>query len=1519
MSRRTPRQRAGIGLAAAASLVLASCGAGTAAIAKLLKSGGSSAARPGAIVISDVDAGSALDRKQSPATLSFRLTDGAARPLSVEILVVHPGGATEPALLVGNTDLTALATSPAGVDHQRQWDFAAQLPSGTALSSGLRIMVRRAGDASGPTTGPFDVGNDPPTVAVLSSPSDEVEGPVAIDLSLADSSADLADVVVEYADQADPSNWKPATPLGSDLQQVATSPSGMHALFLWDVEADAPQREFRARLRFTPSDAFDAGVVVETPDLQLDNNAPPTLLVDGSGFFADPDSRRAIPVRYQLIDAEGDAVRVVFQWGPDASSFPALPASPAALDAILADPDLRHQHRIATEAPLLHYGWLLPIDGVTAQLHELGSSAAGLLSEYVAGRSLELLAVPSPPAGRAAGWASDPLAGPVAALSVGDGHDGLVLDRPSSGQWRLREIDLATGVVVRDLASGADGDPSALAYGSEERSVLVAADVAGAWTVFEIALADGARTPFFAGTGAFATGTVRGLVATGKDTLLLTVGNALIAVDRAFPGGATGRTVLNGLAGPWGIAVDPRHPSQLYLAEATWVDPATSTVEGRVSIVDLGTLTRSDLVSTGLKLARPEAIALERGGARLLAVVDANTADSTRELRCVDLGTGGGGPAFQVVAGLPLDVAGLATGSDDQRLLALPAANDVAVGGGVQQVRTISAVDVATRRVTVAAPFVPPLDARQAWRIRDDSSPRPAGASVRGDTFVWDSSDLPAGGSVVLRGTAYDTEPGLATDTGVPRPVRAGLDVLPVHIGGVASTTSVASLEAADLDGDGDLDVVSANQGADSVTIFFQDKSHKFPTAPSVTLIGIPLLARMTQPVSVVAADLDKDGDTDLATASHASNNLTIAKQNSPGSFTVQGFSLGGITGPTCVVAADLNGDRRIDLACSCDGSNNVAIYVQSMLGSFPTNPTLLLSSVNTLAPSGLDAGDFDGDGDVDLVASLRGKNQIAIWLQAGGGSFPTAPSQLIGGAGLTDGPAAVRLFDVDRDGRLDVVNANQAGNCVTVFLQATAGGVGVFPTFTLASSAGPIAPRHVAVGDVNGDGGIDIVAPSANDSLATFLRDPAAGTFNSEPLVVHGAGGIVGPVHVVLDDLDADGQIDLASANQGGNDLTLFFQLGGRSFTGQSPDLVLGSAIDTPDVHGVAVADLDGDGDLDLATANTGDGTISLFPQLAPAVFGSQVGQRLGGGASTAGTNAVVAADWNGDGRVDLVAANRTGKTVTGFAHQGDGTFAAAASFTLGAGALGDPFHLACADLDGDGDLDLAVADASANRVQLFHRNAGAYPAAPDATLGSNATTKSPVFVLAADLDGDGASDLACANSAGNNVTVFFQQPGGTFNALPDATLGSNGTTNGPVVVAAADLDGDGDVDLACANLNSNSVTLFLASAQGVFPTTPSLTLTHASLLAPTCLSLEDVDRDGSPDVVAGGSSSDAFVLFFQSNPGVFTTVEVVGATAFTSSPQSLRVVDVDGDGDSDLVSAQPDLDNVPIFFGAH
>ena len=1014
---------------------------------------------------------------------------------------------------------------------------------------------------------------------------------------------------------------------------------------------------------------------------------------------------------------------------------------------------------------------------------------------------------------------------------------------------------------------------------------------------------------------------MRGLAATGRDTALATVADSLVAIDRSQSGLSAARILMASLAGPSGIAIDPRHVSRLYLAESTWVDPNTSTVEGRISNIDLATLTRVDLVATGQKLSRPEAIALERGGARLLAVVDADPADGTKELRAVDLGNGGGGAAFQIVAGLPMDVTGLATGDDDARLLCLPGQDDLVVGGGVQQVRTITAADVATCEVTVDAPFAPALDARQGWRIADLSSPLPVGARVRDDTFVWDSSDLPSGGDVVLRGVACDTESGLATDTGVPRSVRAGLDVLPSSIGGAASTTSVAGLAAADLDGDGDLDVVSANSGADSATIFFQDANHQFPLVPDVTVKGVPILAKMTQPVAVVAADLDRDGDTDIAVANHGSNNLIYAKQAPPGSFSVQLVSLGGITGPTDLVAADLNGDRRIDLACSNDGSNNLAIYFQSGLGTFPTSPSALLGNATTLGASGIDAGDLDGDGDVDLVASFRTTNNLGIFLQTAAGTFPATPSQLLNKTKQTDGAEAVRLADVDRDGRLDIVSANRTGNCVTVFLQAAAaGGFSMTPTYTLASSGGPVSPSHVAVGDVNGDGGIDVVATSATDALVVFLRDPITGSFASEPLFVHGAGSVLGPVFTLVDDLDGDGQIDLASANQTGNDISLFFQLGGRSFAGQSPDVVLGSAVETPDVHAVAVADLDGDGDLDLAGADSGDGSVSIYLQLAPAVFATRASQRLGGDAATAGAAAIAAADLSGDGRVDLVTANRGAKTLTAYLQRLDGTFPATADFVLGGGSLVDPDAVALADLDGDGDVDIACADFGSNRVALFHRAPdGSFPAAPDALLGSSAATKGPAMLLAADLDGDGRIDLVTANTTGNNLTIFFQQPSGAFHALPDLTLGATGQTDGPVVVAAGDLNGDGNLDLACANQAGNSVTIFFASGPGTFAAAPSLVLTHASLQGPTSLCLEDVDRDGSCDVVCGCSTSDRIVLFFQGNPGAFPTAEVIGASSYTASPLSLTVVDLDGDGDQDLVSAEPDLDNIPIFFGAH
>jgi hypothetical protein len=134
-----------------------------------------------------------------------------------------------------------------------------------------------------------------------------------------------------------------------------------------------------------------------------------------------------------------------------------------------------------------------------------------------------------------------------------------------------------------------------------------------------------------------------------------------------------------------------------------------------------------------------------RGGL-LLALTDANPADGTRELRAVPLNGGGGGAAYQVASGFPDGCRGLAAGPEGLRMLALPAADDVAVAGGVEQVRTIAAYDDATGTATASLAFAPLLDARRRWRVVDALAPRPASTDGIDDVFVWDSSDLAEGG-----------------------------------------------------------------------------------------------------------------------------------------------------------------------------------------------------------------------------------------------------------------------------------------------------------------------------------------------------------------------------------------------------------------------------------------------------------------------------------------------------------------------------------------------------------------------------------------------------------------------------------------------------------------------------------------------------------------------------------------------------------------------------------------------------
>src|SRR5690606_4139029 len=237
--------------------------------------------------------------------------------------------------------------------------------------------------------------------------------------------------------------------------------------------------------------------------------------------------------------------------------------------------------------------------------------------------------------------------------------------------------------------------------------------------------------------------------------------------------------------------------------------------------------------------------------------------------------------------------------------------------------------------------------------------------------------------------------------------------------------------------------------------------------------------------------------------------------------------------------------------------------------------------------------------------------------------------------------------------------------------------------------------------------------------SVLAFLRDPVTGTYRPKPYVLN-TTPLASPTGCAVADIDRDGLADVAVANEGAGNAAVLVQVGPGSFRGQLPSTTVGQALVTPQVEGVAVADLDGDGDLDVVCACAGNGRLVAYEQLAPGVLARDPMFSIGNTA-TAGASAVVAADLDGDGGIELAAANRTAGTVAVFRRDADGTYPAAPQQVLGAGVLQQPAHLAAADLDGDGDLDLVCADAAAGRLFVFEQVApGQFATAPVAVLGS-------------------------------------------------------------------------------------------------------------------------------------------------------------------------------------------------------
>ena len=562
---------------------------------------------------------------------------------------------------------------------------------------------------------------------------------------------------------------------------------------------------------------------------------------------------------------------------------------------------------------------------------------------------------------------------------------------------------------------------------------------------------------------------------------------------------------------------------------------------------------------------------------------------------------------------------------------------------------------------------------------------------------------------------------------------------------------------------------------------------HQFTTATGGTGVGnfqrpsgtsVFVTNPAGTPQCIAVGDVDSDGDLDFVAADGGAFTATVQLNDGAGGFTPHPTTPnpGTFVNPRFLALGDIDGDGDLDFVTVSPTASGVNVRLNDGAGSYSASgaaPDLTSFDLPTVVR----LADVDGDGDLDLLANSR--FALNVRYNNGSGNFSTGADFGLGSTatgGLTVG-------DVDNDGDVDAVMT--ASGAVQVLHNSGAGAFGV-----VQSVGQPEATIDALLADFDGDGDLDLATGTQLSAYVTICPNAGNGTFTVAAVLTLPGTPMY---HLEAGDVDADGDLDVVSTNQGTGGLTtILFNDGFGGFDG--PTATTGGRR-----TGVALADVDGDGDLDLLTsAGTGPGTGAVYVQRNDGTGTFAAGSQAVPVGDT--PEAVTTADINGDGAPDLVAANTLGNSLSVRLNNGTGTFAA----TDDEIAVGSqPRKSVPVDLDGDGDLDLLAAGLFNNRVITR------FNASPDLVVN----TVRPIFggsYNSITVTGTGVGTLVGPVAAAGAITVqsggtlvtacqpltgagsFAVQAGATLRICDAAGISLTGATGAVQVTGARTFSGD-------------------------------------------------------------------------------------------------------------------------------
>jgi hypothetical protein len=458
------------------------------------------------------------------------------------------------------------------------------------------------------------------------------------------------------------------------------------------------------------------------------------------------------------------------------------------------------------------------------------------------------------------------------------------------------------------------------------------------------------------------------------------------------------------------------------------------------------------------------------------------------------------------------------------------------------------------------------------------------------------------------------------------------------------------------------------------------------------------------------------------------------------------------VSWPEGVAVGDFDGSGHISFA-TCDTYGYVYVFLGNGNGTFTAAAPTAAPNCSTLV-----AGDFNGDGKLDLAVNDYGNTAVTILLGNGNGTFTQAASLALG---ANNDPTALAVGDFNNDGNLDLavgVTVGSPSDLVKIFF---GNGNGTFTAGTTVT-LGAYEPYGIAVGDFTGTGNLDLAVADMGSANVTILLGNGNGTFAAG--VQYATGG--SPWGITTGDFNNDGIPDLAIANAGSNNVTVLLGKGDGTFTAAASP----ATGKTP--YGIVAADFNGTGNLDLAVVNGAPSaqTVTILMGNGKGTFTAVPGTPATG----ATPMAIGVGDWNGDGFPDLVVPNYGSSNMTVLLNLGPFPTTTTLAASPNPVVYGNPLAL-MATIANNG-----VGDPSPTGTVTFYSDGTAVGTGSVSSKVASATTTvltAGTHTLTAQYSG--SSSYNGSTSSAITQTVLKATPGVTASCSPNpTTFGSSTTT---------------------------------------------------------------------------------------------------------------------------------------------